>query len=259
MRTVYGPVETAQMGRVLGVDMVASDRKYCSFDCVYCHSSKRTQGVARRRQFVGISWAQAGLEEGKFHEVDWVVFSGMGEPTLASNLGEAISLAKSILKLPVAVLTNSSLMPREDVRHDLAQADLVVAKLDAPNEEVFQQVNRPFVPYGIDEILAGLKGFRSQYRGRLVLQPTLVAENRACAEELAAIARRLSPCEVQLNTPLESQLRLSAHEVEAVRTSFGDLKTTSVYEAQRPRRDPFALGLPPLRPNAGVMLMAWGT
>jgi len=259
MRAVYGPVETGQLGRVLGVDLVASQRKYCSFDCSYCQSAKRTHGVARRRWFVGLSALQAALEEEVSRGADCVAFSGMGEPTLASNLAEAIDMAKSILGLPVAVCTNSSLMPMEEVRRDLCKADLVVAKLDAPNEELYQRINRPFVPYSHAEILAGLEQFRQRYSGRLALQVTFVEANASCAEEMAAIAARLSPNEVQLNTPLERQLQLSVAEVERLRTNFTDHKTTTVYEAQAAKREPFSLSLPPLRPNAGVMLMAWGS
>lgn len=259
MKTVYGPIETAQLGRVLGVDMVASHRKYCSYDCIYCQSAKRTHGVFRRRQFVGITWVQAILEKEKPFDADYVVFSGMGEPTLASNLGEAIQLVKSLLGLPVAVLTNSSLLPREDVRRDLDDADLVVAKLDAPNEELYQRINRPFVPYSFEEILAGLQQFRTEYRGRLALQATFLPENSAFATEIAAIAERIAPFEVQLNTPLECEAQVVRSDLERIRGGFAGLKTTSVYEAQRPDREPYSLALPPLRPNARVMLMAWAT
>ena len=257
MRTVYGPVETAQLGRVLGVDMVASECKFCTFDCVYCQSAKRTHGVSRRRQFVGITWVQAILEKEIPFEVDYVVFSGMGEPTLASNLGEAIEMVKALLKLPVAVLTNSSLLPMDDVRRDLQKADLVVAKLDAPNEVLFEQINRPFVPYSLEDIIASLQRFRAEYKGKLTLQSTFIPENRAFAAELAAIAQRISPSEVQLNTPLDCPTMVAQPELERIRNGFIGLKTTSVYEARRPASTPFSLAFPPLRPNAGVMLMSW--
>ena len=257
MRSVYGPIETAHFGTVLGVDMVTSQRKYCSYDCIYCQSARRTHGVARRRQYVGLTWVEAILEKEKPFNVDYVVFSGMGEPTLASNLGDAIDLVKSSLGLPVAVLTNSSLIPKEDVRRDLSKADVVVAKLDAPNDELFQQINRPFVPYSVDEILAGLQQFRSEYQGRLVLQPTLIAQNSDVAGELAAIAKRLSPCEVELNTPLACKMQLSAEDLDRARLNFAETKTTSVFDSRESVEDPFALRMPPLRPAASVMLMSW--
>ncbi|GAH47536.1 unnamed protein product, partial [marine sediment metagenome] len=85
--------------------------------------------------------------------VGYVTFSGVAEPTLASNLGQAIELVKSVLGLPVAVLTNSSLMPKENVRYELGQTDVVVAKVDAPNEELFRQINRPKIKCTLNEIL----------------------------------------------------------------------------------------------------------
>lgn len=259
MRTVYGPVYSPQFGMVLGVDMVASHRKYCTYDCIYCQSARRTHGVARRRQFVGMSAVQAMLESFQPSDADYVVFAGMGEPTLASNLGEAMELAKAVLGLPVAVLTNSSLLPKEDVRRDLLKADMVVAKVDAPNDELYQQINRPFVPFSMREILGGLEQFAGGFAGKLVIQPTIIAENSAVAGELAAICRKLSPCQVQLNTPVACPAEVSMVEMERIRGDFVDMKTLSVYETRKPERRSLSLGLPPLRPNAEVMLMAWAT
>jgi wyosine [tRNA(Phe)-imidazoG37] synthetase (radical SAM superfamily) len=161
----------------------------------------------------------------------------MGEPTLASNLGEAIQLARSILRLPVAVLTNSSLISQEDVCQDLAQADVVVAKLDAPDENLLQIINRPIANQSFDKIVAGISHFRSEYHGKLALQMMFIEENKHQAKEMAKIAKELSPDEIEIDTPLRPcpVKPLSPQEIATIRQGFASLKgVVTVYEAAKP-------------------------
>jgi wyosine [tRNA(Phe)-imidazoG37] synthetase (radical SAM superfamily) len=176
-------------------------------------------------------------------EADYITFSGMGEPTLANNLGQAIMIAKSILPLPVAVLTNSSLMPREDVREDLALADVVVAKVDAPGEELFRHINRAVGSYSLNEILQAIKLFREEYDGKLALQMMFMEANKGYAKEMAALATRLSPDEVQLNTPLRPCpiTPLSPQEMAMVEGEFAGLNAIGVYESPKPEVVPLNL------------------
>ena len=117
---IYGPVPSWRLGRSLGIDLLSTKGKTCSFDCIYCQLGKTVHSLTERRQFVSLDELAAELEGVKDIPADYATFSGVGEPTLASNLGEAIELARSVLRLPVAVLTNSSLMTREDVCNELA-------------------------------------------------------------------------------------------------------------------------------------------
>lgn len=232
---VYGPVPSWRLGRSLGIDLVSTKRKTCSFDCIYCQLGRTVHHLTERREFVSLSQLRAELEAVKGVEADYVTFSGVGEPTLASNLGQAISMSKVLLGMPVAVLTNSSLIPREDVQRDLAAADVVVAKVDAPDEETFHRVNRPVPGYCLDEVLRGIELFKRSYEGRLALQMMFVAANRSAAAEMARIARRLSPDEVQLNTPLRpcATKPLSRHEMAGIKREFVGLRVVEVYEAQK--------------------------
>ena len=124
---------------------------------------------------------------------DFATFSGMGEPTLASNLAQAIELTRDMLHLPVAVLTNSSLMARDDVRHDLALADVVVAKIDAASEEMFRQINRPYGNCTLDHVVQALHFFRRDFGGKLALQMMFIEKNMSEAVEMAKLAEALSP------------------------------------------------------------------
>jgi wyosine [tRNA(Phe)-imidazoG37] synthetase (radical SAM superfamily) len=197
----------------------------------------------QRREFVSLNRLAQELKTVKGIAADYATFSGVGEPTLASNLGEAIELVKSILKLPVAVLTNSSLMARDNVRYELGLADVVVAKVDAPSEELFRKINRPFGKQTLVEILKALQLFRKEYRGKLALQMMFVEANKDFAVDMAEIARRLSPDEVQINTPLRPcAIRpLDIQQIANIRAAFSGVKNTmTAYEAQRPEVTPLS-------------------
>ncbi len=242
---LYGPVSSWRLGRSLGVDLVSTTGKTCSFDCIYCQLGRTVHPLVRRREFESMLHLAQELEMVKNLVVDYVTFSGVAEPTLASNLGQAIELVKSVLGLPVAVLTNSSLMPREDVRRELGQADVVVVKVDAPNEELFRQINRPKIKYSLDEILRAIGLFREEYQGKLALQMMFVEANRGYAPEMARIAEELSPDEVQINTPLRpcAVKPLTPEEITAIRQEFSGLRgVVTVYEALRPEVTPLNLG-----------------
>jgi wyosine [tRNA(Phe)-imidazoG37] synthetase (radical SAM superfamily) len=170
---------------------------------------------------------------------DFATFSGMGEPTLAANLGEAIKVAREILGLPVAVLTNTSLLIDGAVRRDLSKADVVIAKLDAPNEDIFQLVNRPAEGIAFENIIESIKRFRQEYRGMLALQMMFMELNRQHAKQMAELAASLRPDVVQLNTPLRPcpVAPLPPSDMAAVKAAFGILNTrvTMVYEVPEPR------------------------
>jgi len=244
MDLIYGPVPSWRLGRTLGIDLLSTQGKTCSFDCVYCQLGETIHPLAERREFVTIPKLVSELGRVKGIPADYATFSGLGEPTLASNLGQAIEIVKSVLRLPVAVLTNSSLMPIEDVRQELTRADVVVAKLDAPNEEVFHTINRPVIGYSLEEILQGIIRFRSEFRGKLALQVMFIEANKEDASEMARIAEQLSPDEVQLNTPLRpcAVKPLPPEDINTIRQAFSMFRNVmTVYEASRPEVAPFNL------------------
>ncbi len=241
---IYGPVSSWRLGRSLGVDLLCARDKICSFDCAYCQLGRTTSFTVKRREFVSIGRLAEELKGVQGIAADYVTFSGTGEPTLASNLGHAIDVAKSTLHLPVAVLTNSSLISREDVHGDLAKADVVVAKLDAHNQELFRKVNRPMAGLMLGDIIEGIKFFRSKFMGKLCLQIMFVRANKNFAAEIAQTAISLSPDEVQLNTPLRpcAVKPLPPSQMAAIKDKFGDFNNVvTVYEASRPEVEPLNL------------------
>jgi len=236
MKTIYGPVSSWRLGKSLGIDLICK-KKVCSFDCVYCQLGLTAEKTVERKTFVPIELVAQELKRVVGNvEVDVVTFSGTGEPTLAQNLGEAIKVAKEISGAPVAVLTNSSLMSRKDVRKDLVTADIVKGKLDAPNEELFRAVNRPHEKITFWEIVDGIKRFRREFRGKLALEIMFIDENKFFSEEIAAIAQAIGPDEIQINTPLRPSpvAPLTQEELKEVQRDFEGMNFVSVYEAKRP-------------------------
>lgn len=237
MSIIYGPVPSWRLGRSLGIDLLSTHGKTCSFDCIYCQIGKNSHPLVTRKEFVSTSQLASTLAPFRDVPADYVTFSGVGEPTLASNLGQAIKIARSVLGRPVAVLTNSSLVTDQNVRVDLAQADTVVMKLDAPDEKLFKVINRPVVKYGLREILDGIKQFRSEFSGKLALQIMFIETNKSHASELALVAEHLSPDEVQINTPLRpcAVKPLSYVDIDVIKQAFFGFKNVfTVYEASKP-------------------------
>lgn len=238
LEIVYGPVSSWRLGRSLGVDPLCKDEKVCSFDCVYCSLGPTAEKTVERRIFVSAEQVAQALEKAmKKVKADIVTFSGVGEPTLAENLGELIGIAKNISGLPVAVLTNSSLENRRDVRKDLGKADVVKGKLDAPNRGLLEQINRPHKEILFENIVEGLKRFRREFRGKFALEVMFVPQNMDFSKEIAKIVREINPDEVQINTPLRpSGVRpLTRKELSGILQSFKGLNVRYVYEAEKPK------------------------
>jgi len=241
---IYGPVPSWRLGRSLGVDLLSMPGKTCSFSCVYCQLGETANFTTERREFVSTAKLKEELTELTGVAADYVTFSGTGEPTLASNLGQAIGVAKSILDLPVAVLTNSSLMSRDDVRHDLAKADVVVATVDAHSQELFSQINRPVTGVLLSDILEGIKRFREEFSSKLCVEVMFMELNKDFAAEIAQVVKLLSPDEVQLNTPLRpcAVKPLTPSQMAAIKGDFRSLSNVvTVYEASRPEVKPLNL------------------
>jgi wyosine [tRNA(Phe)-imidazoG37] synthetase (radical SAM superfamily) len=238
---LYGPVPSWRLGRSLGVDLLPAESKTCSFNCTYCQLGRTVHPLTDRAGFVSLDALAKELQAARSVSADYVTFSGMGEPTLASNLGQAIQLAKSVLGLPAAVLTNSSLMTRAEVREALGHADVVVAKLDAPDEQLFRRINRPPPLFSLSQIVESIELFRATYKGKLALQMMFVEANKGFAAQMAAIAGQLSPDEVQVNTPLRPcpVTPLTPGEIAAIREEFHRFpNVVTVYDAVRPEVTP---------------------
>lgn len=234
MKYIYGPVPSWRLGKSLGVDLISGD-KICTFDCAYCQLGKTVRHLIKRSIYVPTLEIVNELESLLDLDIDYITLSGTGEPTLASNLGEVISEIKKRFKRPVAVLTNSFLMHEPQVRSELALADKVVAKLDAPTEALFHVINCPSQGVSLEMLVTSLIKFNKEHPGKLALQMMFMPQNKDFAKEMAELAKKIAPIEVQVNTPLRPcPVRpLIQPELVKIRDMFKPLKAFSVYEVEK--------------------------
>lgn len=237
---VFGPVPSRRLGRSLGVDLVPF--KICSYDCVYCQLGRTTHLGLERREYVPLGEvladAEAALATGP--APDYITLSGSGEPTLYLPLRELIVGLKRLTTVPVAVLTNGSLLWDPKVREGLRGADLVVPSLDAGDEETFGRVNRPYPGLGFQQMLQGLVEFRRTFRGVLWLEVFLADGLNTEPAQVTRIARAaalVQPDRVQLNTvarpPAEPGVRAVGQvEMERLARMFaGPVEIVADYQA----------------------------
>ena len=222
---LYGPVPSRRLGFSLGLDIIPF--KTCSLDCIYCQLGRTTKKTVQRRHYftpsVILHQIQKALDSGK--KIDYITFSGSGEPTLNSIIGRLIKDIKKMTSIPVAVLTNSTLISRKNVRKELIDADLVVPSLDAAASEVFITINRPHPSLKLKEIIEGLISFRQESKGSLWLEIMLVKginDSPRHIQKLIKAIYRMKPDKVQLNTVVrppaeEFAQALSLKEMERIK------------------------------------------
>lgn len=209
MNIVYGPVPSRRLGMSLGIDPIP--RLVCTFDCVYCQLGKKRYIVSGPEEvtepFPAPQEIASAVREALAHRthVDYISFSGSGEPTLNPQLAEAVAAIRKITDIPIALITNSSLLTGKDVLEAAAQFDLVLPSLDAGDQETFVRINRPAPGFNIDEIAQAIE--RLARRVPIWLEVMLVQSTAhesnisdSSISHLIEKIRMIRPHEVNLNT-----------------------------------------------------------
>jgi wyosine [tRNA(Phe)-imidazoG37] synthetase (radical SAM superfamily) len=230
LKYIYGPVPSRRLGFSLGVDVIPY--KVCTLDCVYCQLGSTTQKVIERKPYFEADDVLEELRDflAKKPHMDFITFSGSGEPTLNSEIGVMIKKLKDMSSVPVAVLTNGTLLSREDVRKDLIEADVILPSLDAVSQKVFKRINRPHEFLEITTIINGLKNFRDMFKGQIWLEIMLVKGINDNTDELSRIKESLHqirPDKVHLNTVIRPPSEIYAEalnhaEMTAVKNFLGE-------------------------------------
>lgn len=201
---LFGPVPSRRLGISLGIDLVPM--KTCTLNCIYCECGKTTDLTMVRREYVPIEAVKAEFSDylANHPKPDYLTFSGSGEPTLNSLIGEAIRFIRTHdADIPVAVLTNGTLLFDPRVRHELSAATVVMPSLDAATGRVFRKINRPHQRLTIHHLIEGMRRFREDFSGRLWLEIFIVPGLNDTRAELTALKRAIetiAPDQVQLNT-----------------------------------------------------------
>ena len=216
MKYVFGPVPSRRLGQSLGIDTIPL--KTCNWNCVYCQLGRTVPLTNERREYFPrdeiIDEVKQALAAHKPGEIDWVTFVGSGEPALHIGLGWLIRKVKELTgtpttsalqgHLPVAVITNGSLLYLPEVREELAAADAVLPTLDAGNARLYRKINRPHPDITFERLVDGLIAFRKEYRGKLWVEVMLARslnDSEETLREIAAVLKRIRPDEVHINLP----------------------------------------------------------
>jgi wyosine [tRNA(Phe)-imidazoG37] synthetase (radical SAM superfamily) len=202
--TLFGPVPSRRLGISLGVDLVPM--KTCTLNCIYCECGKTSHLTLERKEYVSFETVKKELTHYLAHHArpDYITFSGSGEPTLNSKIGDVIRFLKDrVPDVPVAVLTNSTLFSQKQVRSDIKNAVVVIPSLDAATEKIFNKINRPSPHLNVDTIVDGLIRFRKEYNGKIWLEVFIISGMNDTIAELNAlklVIGKIKPDQVHLNT-----------------------------------------------------------
>jgi len=227
---VFGPVPSRRLGRSLGIDLVPF--KTCTYDCIYCQLGRTTNQTLERKQYVPAELVIQQLKE-RLSTLstppDFITLSGSGEPTLNSQIGWVIDKVNKITSIPVAVLTNGSLLHLEPVREALLSADLIIPSLDAASPPLFRFINRPHHSLRLSLMLQGLREFRREYAGQIWLEIMLCGGFNDEPQEIKRLREeieKIGPDRIQLNTVVRPPAEdfaypLNTEELEKIRALFG--------------------------------------
>ncbi len=203
----FGPVPSRRLGASLGINNITP--KFCSYSCIYCQLGNTLSLSAVRGTFhdpqilVDEVMARIRYMRGKGVRIDYLTFVPDGEPTLDSNLGGEIAMLKNS-GIPVAVITNASLLWMEDVRSDLMSADWVSLKIDTVDELAWKKINRPHPSIILEKIMDAERSFTREYRGTLTTETMLVREvndSRPGIARTSEFIEELNPVKSYISIP----------------------------------------------------------
>jgi wyosine [tRNA(Phe)-imidazoG37] synthetase (radical SAM superfamily) len=190
-KITFGPVPSRRLGRSLGINNIPP--KICPYSCIYCQVGRTLNMQVDRHEFYKPEKIFQDVEENvhvskhRGEGIDYLTFVPNGEPTLDIHLGREITLLKK-LGIKIAVITNSSLLWREDIRNELAMADWVSLKIDSLSRNVWRRINRPYGSLRLDQILNGISEFTRSFQGELTTETMLVQSVNDREEEIEKIA-----------------------------------------------------------------------
>ncbi len=222
---LFGPVPSRRLGMSLGMDLIP--QKVCSLNCVYCEVGKTTKLTVDRMEYVKYDKVIAELKQFMSHmpKIDYITFSGSGEPTLNSCIGEVLNFIKKNYPLiKTAVLTNGTLFYNQQLRTELLQADVILPSLDAASQPAFEQINRPYSSLKVETYIQGLIDLRKEYNGKIWLEIFLLKNYNDSKEELDLLKNavlKINPDIIQLNTldrpgTVKGLIPLSRNELQEI-------------------------------------------
>ena len=193
-------------GSPLGIDVIPF--KKCNWNCVYCQLGRTERLTCKRSEYVKVDAVLRELEkffkdQSKIH-LDWITFVGSGEPLLNSSIGRMIAEIKNMTDIPIAVITNGSLLSRTEILEEISNADALLPTLDAGNDYLFRRLNRSHPAIQFNDYIRGLISSSKNFSGKFWLELMLINEFNTDYEnlvEIAEIIKQIEPDEVHISLP----------------------------------------------------------
>lgn len=191
MTITFGPVPSRRLGRSLGINNIPP--KSCSYSCLYCQVGITNKKIVEPRHFYSpeniYQEAIGHLQRARSanEPIDYLTFVPDGEPSLDINLGTTIDMLRP-LNIPIAVITNASLLWQENVRAAIRKADWVSVKVDSVIENIWKRINRPHESLQLNTILEGIRLFAQQFHGVLASETMLIENVNDSPENLKGVA-----------------------------------------------------------------------
>lgn len=243
MPYIFGPVPSRRLGLSLGVDLIPA--KTCTYDCLYCQVGRTTSRIVETRPFAPIQEVLVELKRGiEKTKPDTITLAGSGEPTLHSEIDQVIEFVRGVTGTKIAVLTNGSLLWREDVRRRISAAHIIMPTFSTVFEETFQAIHRSHRELNLSMIVEGLKSLRRDFRGLLFLEVIFLAGFNDSDREIEGLKRvigQIGPDRIQLNTvvrpPADSRaVALGNKRLTEIKDFLGE-KAEIIAGAPLPKKD----------------------
>lgn len=226
---LFGPVPSRRLGLSLGTDIVPL--KSCTQNCLYCQLGSDGIQTLDRKSFIPVNDVLSEIKDAINNglKADYITLSGSGEPTLNSDIGTLIQQIKQLTDIPVAVITNGTLLCDPAVRADCAKADVVLPSLDAGDEETFEKINQPHQNLNFRQFVDGLIEFRKEYTGQIWLEVFFIEDintDDSQVEKMKNIIARIKPDKIQLNTAVRpttdsSVIRVNESKLNKIAKKLG--------------------------------------
>ena len=227
-KRVFGPVLSKRLGNSLGIDVIP--HKTCSYNCIYCQLGSEENTITDLTNYYSVDEIIYELKEALLNNknIDYITFTGSGEPTLYKDLKKLIYEIKQITDIPVCIITNGSLLYKQEMRSNLLLADLIIPSLDAGNEETFKLIDNPNKEIDFDKMVEGLIEFKKVFKGEYWLEIFLlkdINDNEDELDDIIKIVKRIKPDRIQLITATrrvanEKAKALSDEELKKIKEYF---------------------------------------
>ena len=227
-KRVFGPVLSKRLGNSLGIDVIP--HKTCSYNCIYCQLGSEENTITDLTNYYSVDEIIYELKEALLNNknIDYITFTGSGEPTLYKDLKKLIYEIKQITDIPVCIITNGSLLYKQEMRSNLLLADLIIPSLDAGNEETFKLIDNPNKEIDFYKMVEGLIEFKKVFKGEYWLEIFLlkdINDNEDELDDIIKIVKKIKPDRIQLITATrrvanEKAKALSDEELKKIKKYF---------------------------------------